>query len=97
MVNPNYAVKRTMDKILFSLLKTDAPASTIVIRLLAGVVFFAEGIKKFQPGLCQLAVHVWDKGLMEKTNSFRLEAAGSIRDQPKDTEQREARSDRFIS
>jgi putative oxidoreductase len=36
-----------MDQMLFNLLKTDAPAPTLVIRLLAGAVFFAEGIKKF--------------------------------------------------
>jgi putative oxidoreductase len=36
-----------MDKMLFNLLKTDAPAATLVIRLLAGGVFFTEGIKKF--------------------------------------------------
>jgi uncharacterized membrane protein YphA (DoxX/SURF4 family) len=35
-----------MDRMLFNLLKTDAPAATVVIRLLAGGVFFAEGIKK---------------------------------------------------
>jgi putative oxidoreductase len=29
------------------LLNTDAPAATLVIRLLPGLVFFAEGIKKF--------------------------------------------------
>jgi len=36
-----------MDKTLFNLLKTDAPAATFVVRLLPGLVFFAEGIKKF--------------------------------------------------
>jgi hypothetical protein len=36
-----------MDKMLYNLLKTDAPAATLLIRLLAGDVFFAEGIKKF--------------------------------------------------
>jgi uncharacterized membrane protein YphA (DoxX/SURF4 family) len=36
-----------MGKTFFKLLNTDAPAATIVIRLLAGMVFFAEGIKKF--------------------------------------------------
>jgi putative oxidoreductase len=36
-----------MDKPLFNLLNTGAPAATLVIRLLAGLVFFAEGIKKF--------------------------------------------------
>jgi putative oxidoreductase len=36
-----------MGKMLYNLLKTDAPAATLVIRLLAGGVFFAEGIKKF--------------------------------------------------
>jgi putative oxidoreductase len=36
-----------MDKTLLNLLKTDAPAATLVVRLLAGAVFFAEGIKKF--------------------------------------------------
>ena len=36
-----------MDKTLFNLLNTNAPAATLVVRLLAGLVFFAEGIKKF--------------------------------------------------
>jgi uncharacterized membrane protein YphA (DoxX/SURF4 family) len=36
-----------MDKTLFNLLNTGAPAATLVVRLLAGLVFFAEGIKKF--------------------------------------------------
>jgi putative oxidoreductase len=36
-----------MDKTLFNLLNTDAPAATLVLRLLPGLVFFAEGIKKF--------------------------------------------------
>ena len=36
-----------MDKRLLNLLNTDAPAATLVVRLLAGLVFFAEGIKKF--------------------------------------------------
>jgi len=36
-----------MDKPLFKLLNTCAPAATLVIRLLPGLVFFAEGIKKF--------------------------------------------------
>jgi uncharacterized membrane protein YphA (DoxX/SURF4 family) len=36
-----------MDKRLFNLLNTGAPAATLVVRLLAGLVFFAEGIKKF--------------------------------------------------
>ena len=35
-----------MDKTLFKLLNTGAPAATLVIRLLAGLVFLAEGIKK---------------------------------------------------
>ena len=38
---------RSMDKTLFNLLNTYAPAATLVVRLLAGLVFFAEGIKKF--------------------------------------------------
>ena len=36
-----------MDKPLFNLLNTSAPAATLVVRLLPGLVFFAEGIKKF--------------------------------------------------
>jgi putative oxidoreductase len=36
-----------MDKTLFNLLNTDAPAATLVLRLLPGLVFFAEWIKKF--------------------------------------------------
>ena len=36
-----------MDKTLFNLLNTGTPAATLVVRLLAGLVFFAEGIKKF--------------------------------------------------
>ncbi len=36
-----------MDKTLFNLLNTSAPAATLVVRLLVGLVFFAEGIKKF--------------------------------------------------
>src|SRR5258707_7822249 len=36
-----------MDKPLFDLLNTNAPAATLVVRLLPGLVFFAEGIKKF--------------------------------------------------
>jgi len=36
-----------MDKPLFNLLNTNAPAATLVLRLLPGLVFFAEGIKKF--------------------------------------------------
>jgi uncharacterized membrane protein YphA (DoxX/SURF4 family) len=36
-----------MDKTLFNLLNTSGPAATLVVRLLAGLVFFAEGIKKF--------------------------------------------------
>src|ERR1700730_5273879 len=36
-----------MDKRLLILLNTDAPAATLVVRLLAELVFFAEGIKKF--------------------------------------------------
>ena len=36
-----------MDKTLFNLLNTGAPAATLVVRLLAGLLFFAEGIKKF--------------------------------------------------
>jgi putative oxidoreductase len=36
-----------MHKSLFNLLKTSAPAATLVLRLLPGLVFFAEGIKKF--------------------------------------------------
>jgi uncharacterized membrane protein YphA (DoxX/SURF4 family) len=36
-----------MDQRLFNLLNTGAPAATLVVRLLAGLVFFAEGIKKF--------------------------------------------------
>jgi putative oxidoreductase len=39
--------KQLMSKTLFNVLNTDAPAATLVIRLLAGLVFFAEGIKKF--------------------------------------------------
>ena len=47
--NPNASKSKyqPMDKTLFNLLNTDARAATIVIRLLAGLVFFAEGIKKF--------------------------------------------------
>jgi putative oxidoreductase len=36
-----------MDKPLFNLLHTNAPAATLVLRLLPGLVFFFEGIKKF--------------------------------------------------
>ena len=36
-----------MDKALFNLLNSSAPAATVVVRLLPGLVFFAEGIKKF--------------------------------------------------
>jgi len=36
-----------MDKPLFNMLNTSAPAATAVVRLLPGLVFFAEGIKKF--------------------------------------------------
>ena len=36
-----------MDKTFSNLLNTGAPAATLVVRLLAGLVFFAEGIKKF--------------------------------------------------
>jgi putative oxidoreductase len=36
-----------MDQRLFNLLNTGAPAATLVVQLLAGLVFFAEGIKKF--------------------------------------------------
>jgi hypothetical protein len=36
-----------MDKPDFNLLNTSAPATTVAVRLLAGIVFFAEGIKKF--------------------------------------------------
>src|SRR5258708_38213077 len=36
-----------MDKPLFNMLNTSAPEATLVIRLLPGLVFFAEGIKKF--------------------------------------------------
>lgn len=36
-----------MDKTLFNVLNTSAPAATLVVRLLPGLVFFAEGIKKF--------------------------------------------------
>jgi putative oxidoreductase len=32
---------------LFNLVNTSAPAATLVVRLLPGLVFFAEGIKKF--------------------------------------------------
>ena len=35
-----------MGNTLFNLLNTDAPVATFVIRLLPGLVFFAEGIKK---------------------------------------------------
>jgi putative oxidoreductase len=35
-----------MDKTLFNLLNTGAPAATLLVRLLAGLVFFAE-VKKF--------------------------------------------------
>src|SRR5262249_10923545 len=35
-----------MSKTLFNVLNTDAPAATLIIRLLAGLDFFAEGIKK---------------------------------------------------
>jgi hypothetical protein len=35
-----------MDKPLFNLLNTNAPAATLVVRLLPGLVFLAEGIKK---------------------------------------------------
>src|SRR5271157_1907126 len=38
---------QSMDKTLFNLLNTGAPAATLLVRLLAGLVFFAEGIKKF--------------------------------------------------
>ncbi len=38
---------QSMNKTLFTLLNTGAPAATLVVRLLAGLVFFAEGIKKF--------------------------------------------------
>ncbi len=38
---------QSMKKTLFTLLNTGAPAATLVVRLLAGLVFFAEGIKKF--------------------------------------------------
>ena len=38
---------QAMDKPLFNLLNTDAPAATLVLRLLPGLVFFLEGIKKF--------------------------------------------------
>ncbi len=36
-----------MDKPLFNMLNTSAPAATAVVRLLPGLVFVAEGIKKF--------------------------------------------------
>jgi uncharacterized membrane protein YphA (DoxX/SURF4 family) len=36
-----------MDKPLFNLLNTGGPAATLVARLLARLVFVAEGIKKF--------------------------------------------------
>ena len=38
---------QAMDKTLFNVLNTNAPAATLVLRLLPGLVFFAEGIKKF--------------------------------------------------
>ena len=49
-----------MDKTLFNLLNTDAPAATLVVRLLAGLVFFAEGIKKF------ISPAEWGIGRFEK-------------------------------
>jgi uncharacterized membrane protein YphA (DoxX/SURF4 family) len=36
-----------MDKPIFNLLNTSAAAATVVVRLLPGLVFLAEGIKKF--------------------------------------------------
>jgi putative oxidoreductase len=36
-----------LDKPIFNLLNSSAPAATVVVRLLPGLVFFAEGIKKF--------------------------------------------------
>jgi putative oxidoreductase len=46
--NPKSQVKnQPMDKPFFNLLNTNAPTATLVVRLLPGLVFFAEGIKKF--------------------------------------------------
>ena len=45
--NENEIKNPAMDKPLFNLLNTSAPAATLVVRLLPGLVFFAEGIKKF--------------------------------------------------
>ena len=49
-----------MDKTLFNVLNTSAPAATLVVRLLPGLVFFAEGIKKF------LFSTEWGVGRFEK-------------------------------
>jgi uncharacterized membrane protein YphA (DoxX/SURF4 family) len=49
-----------MDKTFFNLLNTGAPAATLVVRLLAGLVFFAEEIKKF------IFLTKWGIGRFEK-------------------------------
>jgi uncharacterized membrane protein YphA (DoxX/SURF4 family) len=49
-----------MSKTLFNVLNTDAPAATLIIRLLAGLDFFAEGIKK-----CMFPAD-WGVGRFEK-------------------------------
>jgi hypothetical protein len=60
-----------MDKTLFNLLNTGCPAATLVVRLPAGLVFFAEGIKKFIfPTECGI-------------DRFRKDRASSIRIYPR--------------
>jgi putative oxidoreductase len=45
--NTSKSNHQSTDKTLSNLLNTGSPSATLVIRFLTGLVFFAEGIKKF--------------------------------------------------